>query len=522
MSSWEEYKKKKQQNVSSSNNVVKTNVTTPTSNKANTTNVSNNTWNRVMNTASNILKDTGTFFKNLTLGAQSGGISAIGQTEFLSQQRSENYRRFQQQATEIEQKRTKQGIIDFENKKNENAKLVNGVLVRNQPKINDSAIMQRVNTKQEEINQKMAQNAENAKTKVGKYLASDVAPSMGQSLVGTGLDIIAPGMGSAYRTLSYGGNYTQDALKAGMNEKQSAMYGLTMAGVETAMDTVGDKLKGVAIGEAKKAKGFKEFIKLSAKELGINSFFEGAGEALTEPLQEAVKQAYGGKADYENILQRMGKSFLAGATSELLMTGASLGYGGSINVVNKLQNGEQVSTQEISKALKEINQKEEIDIEKVLIDKLGFTAQDLYKNTDVEQKVNDKIDNISTEISQNEIRGILPKKQLATMENKPISEQTQQVISNEGKMAENQMSKEIEENDNVSKNSLNEAQNQVKKFKKITEISNKEQSEISELTELNMQERKDYKDIKKIKVKDLMESNLQPRKKKRCGSQNFN
>lgn len=352
-------------------------------------------------------KDLGMFAKNLALGGYNGGVSAARQNEYLSQQRSEGYRTFNQIQTRVNEQmknKTANEKLKYNIEQLNKSKSVNGVLVQEQMKINDTSTMKMYNAEEERINKKIAKNAENTDTVVGKYLAGEIAPSMGQSLVGTGLDIIAPGMGSAYRMLSYSGNYTQDGLLKGMTEDNAAMYGLTMAGVETVMDTIGDKMKGIAIGEAKTAKGLKETIKITTKELGINSFFEGSGEALTEPLQELIASLYGGTADYENISSRMVQSFLAGAVSELLMTGSSLGYGSSTSAMNKIKNGEQVSTKEIASALKEINQKEEVDIKNILKDNLNFAEQSLIQSNSkqIDKKTSNKLENIATQLSNEE------------------------------------------------------------------------------------------------------------------------
>ncbi len=357
-------------------------------------------------------KDLGMFAKNLALGGYNGGVSAARQNEYLSQQRSEGYRTFNQIQTRVNEQmknKTADEKLKYNIEQLNKSKSVNGVLVQEQMKINDTSTMKMYNAEEERINKKIAKNAENTDTVAGKYLAGEIAPSMGQSLVGTGLDIIAPGMGSAYRMLSYSGNYTQDGLLKGMTEDNAAMYGLTMDGVETVMDTIGDKMKGIAIGEAKTAKGLKETIKITAKELGINSFFEGSGEALTEPLQELIASLYGGTADYENISSRMVQSFLAGAVSELLMTGSSLGYGSSINAMNKIKNGEQVSTKEIASALKEINQKEEVDIKNILKDNLNFAEQSLIQSNSkqIDKKTSNKLENIATQLSNEELVNVV-------------------------------------------------------------------------------------------------------------------
>ena len=367
-----------------------------------------------------IVDDARAFVKGVGLGSYSGVVSALGQTEFLSQQRSDTYRQYNQRQTKIkeqQQAKTADEKLKVDLKQLDNTNNSNGIMLQKQPSINESRTMQYFQEKQDEINKKIAENAESATTRVGRYLAGNVAPSMGQSLTGTALDIVAPGMGSGYRMLSYSGNYTQDGLNKGMNENQASMYGLTMAGVETAMDTIGDKLKGVAIGEAKGANGLKDFIKASAKELGINSFFEGAGEGLTEPLQELVSKAYGGQADYEGIAKRMGEAFLAGAVSELLMTGASLGYGGSINAIEKIQNGQEVSSEEISNALKEIQDKKQVNVEEILQNNLQFAENNLQQEN-----------------------------QATTTPNNEILNQEQQTIQQEGKQAQNQLSQETEEN----------------------------------------------------------------------------
>ena len=456
---------------------------------------STNTWQKVVNKANAIMNDTKQFSKNFALGAERGGISALGQTEFLSQQQFQGYRKQQSILTEARKNETVEGKLQEANRKYDEAKMINGVAISKQADINESGTMQFFNKKQEDIDKKMAENTEKTQTTLGRYYTGNVAPSLGQSTVGTVLDIVAPGMGSGYRMLSYGGNYTQDALATGkMNERQSAMYGMTMAGVETAMDTAMDIAKGKLIGETKKATGFKDWLKVSAKELGINSTFEGIGEALTEPLQEVVKEVYGGEADFENIWQRMGQSFVAGVASEALMEGASAGYGGAVNVMNKIQNGQQVSTTEIANALKEINQKEEIDIEKLLVKRFEMTAQELYKNTDVQKNTDTKLENMAEDISKSDYRkikanqlieesdlddtqkevakeianeyvfseeetkklidyaknNINAEKQQTTIENKPLLNKEQQTTSEQGKMAENTTSKQPLGNDKYS------------------------------------------------------------------------
>lgn len=136
--------------------------------------------------------------KGIVLGGAKGVVGALGQTEFLSQQRNPEYRKAQAFATKVkEQKELKTGkdIIDYETKNLENSKIVNGMIIRQQPSINESTTMKVFNNQQEEIDKMIEENTEQAQTKLGKFYAGQVAPSMGQSLVGTGLDIVAPRYG---------------------------------------------------------------------------------------------------------------------------------------------------------------------------------------------------------------------------------------------------------------------------------------------------------------------------------------
>lgn len=166
------------------NNLYKRNQTKPT-----------NTWDKVVNKTKDIMNDVGIFAKNTGLGAERGVYSALGQTEFMSQQKSDLQRNLRQRQTEAKfalSNPTAEQRLERDAEKMQGATLVNGVLVKKRPSINDSDIMKTFNKKQEEVDQKIFENTEKTKTSLGEYYAGNVAPSMGQSLVGTGLDLLAP------------------------------------------------------------------------------------------------------------------------------------------------------------------------------------------------------------------------------------------------------------------------------------------------------------------------------------------
>lgn len=222
-----------------------------------------------------------------------------------------------------------------------------------------------------------------------------------------------------------------------------------MGAMESVTESIGAKLTE-NVGKKFFKDGAKEGIKALGLDIGEN-FFE---EAIMEPIEELVTQATGGEADYNNIGGRMFESGINGALTSILMGGASAGIGKASNVVFKMQNGQQVTQEEIADALKEINKSEEVDIEKLLVDSFQYTAQDLYKNLDVEARTNQRLDQVANQITQEEARNMLPlkpeQKQDTTTQNKPILPQAQQTTQEEGNVAQNETSQEIRQDEELT------------------------------------------------------------------------
>lgn len=95
--------------------------------------------------------------------------------------------------------------------------------------------------------------------------------------------------------------------------------------------------------------------------------------------------------------------------------------------------------------------------------KLYEMKQDQIKNSGLDEKTQQRLDNVSQKydlspedlqkLIDNTKNGFYEENQPTTIENKPISEQTQQVISNEGKVAENGISQEIKKEVSTSSTS---------------------------------------------------------------------
>ena len=261
-----------------------------------------------------------------------------------------------------------------------------------------------------------------------------------------------------------------------------------MGSLESATEWLGGELtKGVgkAGKELLKATGKKEIKNQALKALGSygldigENFFE---EAIMEPLEEVVTQATGGKADYSNIKARMLQSGIDGALTSILMGGASAGIGSAVGVMQKAENGQQVTQEEIKKALTDINKSEELDIEKMLVDNFNFNPQDFVDVTEVNQARDNKMEQIAGELSTDErmklingsdlddrqkeslseiaekyqltadeiqsaidktLNGEYTQNQEATTQNNEVLNQGQQITQTEGQAAQNETSNDI-------------------------------------------------------------------------------
>ena len=260
-----------------------------------------------------------------------------------------------------------------------------------------------------------------------------------------GLGAINPALSVAFWQTSAGGDYIRQAEQKGMTGTQAQIYGTIMGAMESITESIGAKLTE-NVGKAFFKDGAKEGLKAFGLDIAEN-FFE---EAIMEPIDEAVTQLSGGEADYNNIGARMWESGINGALTSVLMGGASAGIGKASNVIFKMQNGQQVTQEEIADALKEINKSEEVDIEKLLAESFKFTAEDLYKNLDAQARTEQKLENIAGQMTQEEGRNLLPKKQDTTTQNKAILPQAEQTTQEQGKVAQNETSQEIRQDEELT------------------------------------------------------------------------
>lgn len=377
---------------------------------SNTSTSTNSMWDRVANRAKDIMNDTAKSVSNFTLGVSSSAKSSLSYMEDMSNNNSNNYKRYNQLIGKLnEDNKEQKERLNKNNTSGETIPLnireqklsnINNQKILLPQKEYKSPIQKTLDDSISKDEERIQTNIENSKTKIGKKV-SELMPSIGQSTAGMVAGTINPSLGFSYFQTSAGGNYIREAKARGMNDSQSALYGTIMGAMEGVTESVGAKLT-TDVGKAVFKNGAKEGLKAFGLDVAEN-FFE---EAVMEPIQEAVMQATGGQSDWSNIGQRILESGINGALTSVIMGGASAGIGTATQLITKVQNGEQISQKEIAYTLKEINKNEEIDIEKILVNSFQFTAEDLMKNSDVQNKVNSKLENISEQISQSEAENI--------------------------------------------------------------------------------------------------------------------
>lgn len=263
---------------------------------------------------------TGKIGENTYKGAENGILSAIqnlGRNMFNLQGRKEEENIFDKVNKQILDNRKdlsseeKTNIIDKMNNFSFSQKnLIKGIEEKNQ----------KFQEKKNENTLKIQQNADSISNPVGKYLAGEIAPGIGQMLPG-----MLPGIGTTYFISSATGNYHDDAIQRGMTEDQATIYSGTMGIIEGALESLGANLTK-NVGKQLLKKNIKGALVNYGLDIGEN-FLE---ESIVEPISEIAAQVYGGKdkTDWSNVGQRMIESGVAGALTSAITGGVSGIIGG--------------------------------------------------------------------------------------------------------------------------------------------------------------------------------------------------
>ena len=298
-SSWEQYKQKRQDTTTK--NTIK--PQTSTNNKM-------SLWDNIQNFANDASKTT----QNTLLGLKNGLFSSVQTVDRKATNNRVN-------ATNLVDNLYKL-IFKKDVKTDPMMMLIKSIT----PELSQEKMQEKtqerydeIQTKKNENTLKIQENTENTSSEVGKYIAGEIAPSLGQALPG-----MLPG-GTGYFITSAAGNYYDDALQRGMSKEQANAYGDVMGVIEGSLEAVGADLSK-KVGKQLLKKNIKGALVNYGLDIGEN-FLE---ESIVEPLSEIVATTTAGKdkADWNNIRQRMWQSGVAGAITSAITGGASAVIGG--------------------------------------------------------------------------------------------------------------------------------------------------------------------------------------------------
>lgn len=315
--------------------------------------------------------------------------------------------------------------------------------------------------------QKINQNVQHINDPIARKVA-ELAPSIGQMSVSTGASAINPVLGATLFSLSASGGYIKDAKDRGMNRNDSVNYGTIMGIIEGVTEQLPI---GKMLGAGKKAG--KSMIKNALKEYGISIAENAIQEAIIEPISEATATLTGGEetANWEGMSQRMLQSAIDGALVAIVVSGANAGVGSAQNIYTKMSNGETITKKELSNTIKEIQDSNKIDIDKIIADSV------------IEQIKNNQIDNNVLPTARSTSQNVANNQEVLYNNNESESGLNEQIQQSRLLESNNGLSRVFEENGNQEsrKYTRTEFEQWEKSIKPITESKlSGEQKQIKE------------------------------------------
>lgn len=287
------------------------------------------------------------------------------------------------------------GYNDITNKLARAKYLSTPIQDRKEEDLNKNFIEEAVNNSIQKDNEAVSKNINSMSGKVTQKL-SELAPSIGQMGVGAVLSSVNPALGTGYFYSSAAGGYLDDAKSRGMNERQALFYSSVLGGLEAATEEVGIRnfekagagvkalLSGAGKEGAKTAveniakKEIVTSVKDVLKNYGIGIADNFIQEAIMNPLQEISATAVAGKekADWSGMGQKMLQDGINGGLVAAIVGGANLGINSCIGIVDKNNNGQNVSQTEYKQALQDA-QEAGIDIQQNIKDKINEQINNL-------------------------------------------------------------------------------------------------------------------------------------------------
>lgn len=292
-------------------------------------------WERVQDFAN----ATGKTVENTWLGMINGTKSA-GQTigRAITNTQSDRWDFWNEQNKKMLEKRLQEHPEEREQIDNSiNNPLLSGENIRKE----SEETTKKIQEEKQENSKKIQENAESINNPVGKYIAGDIMPSIGQMVPG----LVGGGIGTTYFIGSATGNYYDDAKERGMNEDEATKYSGIMGIIEGSLESIGGKLT-TNVGKNLLKKNIKGALVSYGLDIAEN-FLE---ESVVEPLSELVAETTAGKdkANWDNMGERFLKSGVDGAVTAMITGGISglIGKAGANiqkNQYRDMQTGEVLS-----------------------------------------------------------------------------------------------------------------------------------------------------------------------------------
>lgn len=204
------------------------------------------------------------------------------------------------------------------------------------------------------------QNVFNVGSNIGAMVPSIVATAVTKN----------PNVGRAVFYTQAQQSYTEEALNRGYDDNKARVYGLMMAGVETAIESIGfDELGNLS--------------KVSKDNVFKNMFGESAEEFVTPYFDAIARKAFGEDIDWSEVNEEAINGAMMGAITSGIMTMGGRGYTAVDNFINKKNANQTITSEDYQNALNEIEQNNPGYTESILREvSENITQEDLNEISD--------------------------------------------------------------------------------------------------------------------------------------------
>lgn len=205
--------------------------------------------------------------------------------------------------------------------------------------------------------------------------------------------LLNPGSTKAFEIASKGSLFlrsqqqaTEQAIAEGYDEGKARLFGVTVGGFETGLESVGfDEYGGLG--------------KLAKENLLRIAGGEAIEEFLMPYLEHGARSVYFGEEyDLEGASEEALKGAGLGALTGVIMSAGGRGYAKTDSVIDKISNGKEVTDSEIVAAAKEIEANNPGTIENAINQGAEALKQDIETETETQKNINAQIQDLESQL----------------------------------------------------------------------------------------------------------------------------